>query len=628
MKIGLPAAISLALGHSTIVQAQSVSGSGLLSDRTGPDAVTDVPEFAEEMEFSRPQTAPPPIAPIKGTVTISSVAVEDVGATPALFRKDWASLTDPASGLKLSYKDNDRLDASWIARQFSENNLVGSDVGLDRIVTLVQLINRAFIANGFINSGVLLDGAPPPDGGALRLNLVSGRLVGGGEKTPGISVKWAENGRNRLSERFIAARMPAAQQAPLDAIAIERQFRLLAENPAIRTVAAELRPGTRPGEAQLALTVDPEPNFDLYVTAANNRSPSIGGERYAVGGAFRNFLRPGDILSVETGRTGGKHDLIAGYEGPFVGTKTIFRARGGFNNAAVIDPQLRPLDIEASDWQAEVGLGYKLIEKPLMPKPGKGGWFSAVALVIGASIAHRESETSLLGRPFSFSPGAVNGKSEYTALRLTGDYVQRGISQVLAVSLTATQGLNGSEGDVPGLIAPDPNFRAARAQVSFARRLTEDGLELRARFAGQYADGILYSGERFGAGGAQTVRGYRETLVLADTGVLGSVELAKSFSLSGSNGARKAFDWGNFTLSAFAEGALLDNREGPAAVPDNIASVGTNVSWTPSPAINAQVSYGYALIDAPRTGSRDLQDRGISFRVTIRPLELLAAFKR
>jgi hypothetical protein len=34
------------------------------------------------------------------------------------------------------------------------------------------------------------------------------------------------------------------------------------------------------------------------------------------------------------------------------------------------------------------------------------------------------------------------------------------------------------------------------------------------------------------------------------------------------------------------------------------------------------VTYAHALIDAPLVGSRDLQDRGIQFRITIRPLAL------
>ena len=54
--------------------------------------------------------------------------------------------------------------------------------------------------------------------------------------------------------------------------------------------------------------------------------------------------------------------------------------------------------------------------------------------------------------------------------------------------------------------------------------------ELRARLSGQWADGVLYSGERFSAGGETTVRGYRETLLLTDEGVIGSIEIARPIS--------------------------------------------------------------------------------------------------
>jgi hemolysin activation/secretion protein len=623
MNSGFSAALTLAVLYSGTAHAQDVGADNPIIERTGPNASQPLPDFPDAAEFPTTKVTAPPIAPVSGSVQIYSVQIESPNAGIAQVMPDWTPPVDPTSGLVLDYQRGDTLSAEWVERQFTANGLVGPEVGLDRIVSLVQLINRAFVSNGFINSGVLVDGAAPTDGGPLKLRLVYGRLTGGSGKVPGLVVTWGANGRNRLSESYISARMPAANQTPVNAVAIERQFRLLAENPAIRTVSADLRPGASPGEAQLALTVDPEPNLDVYVSTANSRSPSIGGERYAVGGSVRNFVQPGDIFSAETGWTGGEQDLILGYEGPFIGTKTLIRGRGGFNNAAVIDPQLRPLNITASDWQAEGGLGYRLIERPLTPRIGESGWLSARTLTLGLSVAHRVSETTLLGRPFSFSPGAVNGRSEYTALRLTGDFVERGIGTVLAVSLTATQGLNGSKSVLPNLVSPDEGFRAVRGQVSYARRLSESGLELRARISGQYADGILFSGERFGGGGAQTVRGYRETLVLADTGLNGSLELAQSFDLAKAGGSGKKFSWGKFSASVFVDGALLGNRDGPPAIPSEIASVGATLAWTPSPAISARVTYGKSLIDTPLTGSKDLQDRGFSFRLTFRPLEFI-----
>ncbi|MEE4154702.1 MAG: ShlB/FhaC/HecB family hemolysin secretion/activation protein [Erythrobacter sp.] len=507
-------------------------------------------------------------------------------------------------------------------RQFSLNGLIGQAVPLDRIVSLVQLINRALVANGYINSGVLIDGPPPEPGGILKLQLVFGQVVDA-EGQPGADISFGGRGRNRLTERFVEQRLPAIARVPLNAIALEREFRLLAANPAIDTVSADLQPGERPGEARLSLLIDPAPLFDFYTSFANSRAPSIGGERIGFGGFLRNLLRPGDVISAETGFTSGRQDLIAGYEAPLIGPRSLFHVRGGFNNAAVVDPELLDLDITAQDWQIEGGLGVRVVDRPLTPQGTGRGWRTARELILGASVFHRQSDTTLLGRPFSFTPGAVNGRAEYTALRLTGDFADRGVNRVFAVALTLTQGLDGTLSDIPGLISPDRDFRAARLQVSYARRLSENGLELRSRLVGQYADGILYSGERFAAGGAQSVRGYRETLVLADTGLNGSVELVRAFSLSGRGEGRLAFDPGRFSASVFADGAILGNREGPAPAAGELASVGATLAWAPAPWLEAMAAYGEALIDAPITGSRDLQDRGVSFRITVRPLALL-----
>ena len=49
------------------------------------------------------------------------------------------------------------------------------------------------------------------------------------------------------------------------------------------------------------------------------------------------------------------------------------------------------------------------------------------------------------------------------------------------------------------------------------------------------------------------------------------------------------------------------------------AGVYAALTWTPSDAISAQVIYGFALTDADFSGAKDRQDRGLSFRLTLRP---------
>ena len=215
----------------------------------------------------------------------------------------------------------------------------------------------------------------------------------------------------------------------------------------------------------------------------------------------------------------------------------------------------------------------------------------------------------------------VDGRAEYTALRLTQDFVERGTRHVLAVSLTETIGLDGTNPTAPGAQRVKKNFTAILGQVSFAYRLTE-ALDANLRVGGQYSGGIVYSGERFSIGGQNSVRGYRENLLLADRALFASVELGYNFTLTGDVKDVKDFDWGAFRISAFVDGAVTGNARPPDPLPKSVASVGASLTWRPSDAISARITYGEALRDVSFVGKRHLQDKGISFRVTIHPTRL------
>ena len=117
------------------------------------------------------------------------------------------------------------------------------------------------------------------------------------------------------------------------------------------------------------------------------------------------------------------------------------------------------------------------------------------------------------------------------------------------------------------------------------------------------------------------MRGYRETLLLADQGVVGSAELAYPFNL-GRAGPREGLDWGAFSISAFIDAAYAATLDGPAPDPEAIASAGVALTWQPADGLSLRVSYGHALIDPAVTGTRDLQDRGVHIRFTVFPLRL------
>lgn len=614
------AAAGLAVLLASAASAAAQPAQDLSQGRTGPQSA---PPAAPPYAQPAPALVPPaPAARPSAPAPVGGAPITDLRITvsgphrPAVPPKGWKPPSELGAALALEHRPGQPLDEAWLRAQFARHGVPGAGVG--RALAVVQLVNRAFLSAGYINSGVVVRASPAP--GVLALEIVYGGLASPAADVPPVAVEWVGGKSKGLDAAYIVDRMPSARRRPLSAVELERDFRLLAEDPAIRTINADLRPGARPGEASLGLAVLPQDRYDLYVTAANNRSPSVGGERLAVGGSVRNLVGPGDRLSLEAGLTDGVEDATVAYAFPFVSPRTTVSVRGSYNDAAVIDADLAALDIRARDRAFEAGFTRKLVDVPLLPAAEAGRWTSARTLSAGMLFAWRQSTAYLLGERFSFAPGAVDGRTEYRAVRFVGDYVVRNVDQVFAVSLTATRGLDGTKSDVPGLPVPAMDFHAVLAQVNYARRLTGDGLELRARASGQWSDSVLYSGERFSAGGETTVRGYRENLLLADKGIVGSVELARPFRLGGRQGAARAFDWGAFTASAFVDGAYLKNHKPPQPT-HRIYSVGASLAWTPADLLSARVTYAEALKAVDYAGERDLQDRGVSFRVTVRPLQ-------
>ncbi|WP_293678415.1 ShlB/FhaC/HecB family hemolysin secretion/activation protein [uncultured Phenylobacterium sp.] len=593
-----------------------------LEGRTGPRATPQQPDYARPT----PGLVPPPsVTRAPGTAPADTSPLRDVRVAsdgphgPARPPRGWRPGGEADADLRLEHAPGEALDEAWVRRQFALNRLPGEG-GVGRALALVQVINRAYLGAGFINSGLVV--RPSADPAVLELRMIYGGLAPPADGEPALSVEWQGGGAKGLDADFVRQRMAAAARRPLSAVDLERDFRLLAEDPFVRTINADLRPGRRAGEASLAVSVYPQDRYDLYVTAANNRSPAVGAERIAAGGSVRNVLGPGDILSGEAGLTEGVTDVAVAYVMPLLSYRNAFSVRAAVNDAAVIDSLLAPLDIEAREKAFEVGFTRKLIDAPLLPATRAGRWSPARTLTAGFEVAHRTTRTELLGQPFSFAPGSVDGRSEYTALRLVGDYLVRNVDQVFAVALTATQGLDGTRSHVPGIANPHQDFRAILAQVNYARRLSAKGLELRSRLYAQWADGVLYSGERISAGGETTVRGYRENLLLADKGLVGSVEIAQPLSLAGGRARDGGFDWGAFTVSAFADGAVMRNHRAPQPQ-RSIFSVGAALAWTPIDAFAARATYGHALKDVEVAGKKDLQDHGLQFRMTVYPLRLL-----
>ena len=104
----------------------------------------------------------------------------------------------------------------------------------------------------------------------------------------------------------------------------------------------------------------------------------------------------------------------------------------------------------------------------------------------------------------------------------------RGMPMGFDVSISHNLALGGTYGN-------DANFDVVRADAKrrytnmrfniFAGHLLGDQWQVQARVAGQFTQDALVSGEQFGLGGSNSVRGYGERELQGDSGISGSAEL-------------------------------------------------------------------------------------------------------
>jgi hemolysin activation/secretion protein len=191
---------------------------------------------------------------------------------------------------------------------------------------------------------------------------------------------------------------------------------------------------------------------------------------------------------------------------------------------------------------------------------------------LALSLERQENETSLLGEPFSFSPGAQNGRSVVTALRLALEWTDRTQIQVFAARARFSLGIDAFNATINPDSLPDSRFMAWLGQVQWARQLTAWGLQVIARSDVQLSAQPLLSLEQIAVGGRFTVRGYRENQVVRDNAVLASVEtripLVRNTPWADSVQLAAFFDYGNTWNTKFRTPA-----------PRNLLSVGLGLRW-------------------------------------------------
>ncbi len=113
--------------------------------------------------------------------------------------------------------------------------------------------------------------------------------------------------------------------------------------------------------------------------------------------------------------------------------------------------------------------------------------------------------------------------------------------------------------------------------------------------------------EKISLGGVDTVRGYRQNQLVADNGIIGSVELR--FPLTSDN---------LLQIRPFFDIGTVWNNQEENPNPKTIAGLGLGLSWQLQPNSFLQIDYGIPLIAVEDEGN-SLQENGLYFSLRYQP---------
>jgi hemolysin activation/secretion protein len=202
-----------------------------------------------------------------------------------------------------------------------------------------------------------------------------------------------------------------------------------------------------------------------------------------------------------------------------------------------------------------LGKGWSAGETALLELPSFGDFSEHMTL--GVAFRHVFEELQFGTPPYTTSP------VDYAPLSVSYGISSASPKSTFAATATVTTGLRGLGSGIGGFentrANARPDFIHFNLDVSELYTFWHD-FEIETRLSGQVSDTALVSSEQFAAGGLTSVRGYLQSEIVGDNGVLESLEL-RSPSVAHSLGhfmGSYIQEWRFFLFADAAQASLLD----------------------------------------------------------------------
>ncbi|OIP68330.1 MAG: hypothetical protein AUK43_16630 [Oscillatoriales cyanobacterium CG2_30_40_61] len=448
-------------------------------------------------------------------------------------------------------------------------------------------VTDLYINRGYITSGALIP-AQPLTNGTVTILILEGKVTE-------INIK----GKGRLNPNYIKSRLELVTEKPFNQNHLLQALQLLQLDPVVQTISAELATGIQPGESILNIEFQTAKTFDLNLFTNNNLSPAVGSWQRGIEVKEGNLLGQGDRLELSCSNSQGSSIGDVFYTFPITPRNATLGFYFSSTNSQIIEPPFDDLDIGANSQTYELRFRQPIIRAP------------TEELALGLAFARRESDTSILGVGFPLSRGSeADGKTRLSVLRFSQEYTNQGPKQVLAARSQLSFGVGLFDAALSS-DQPDSQYFSWRGQAQWVRLLAPETIFL-LRSDIQLTNQELLALEQMGLGGLESVRGYRQDVLLRDNVIFASAELRYPI-LRTKNGE------GVLQITPFMDFGQAWNVPGELVLTDRtLLSIGLGLKWQYRDRITAQIDWGIPLIKV-NSGDRNLQEQGIYFLFNWKP---------
>lgn len=402
---------------------------------------------------------------------------------------------------KFTVKNATLIDAGSIESVTKQHE--GKRLSIAQITDVAQAITRVYRQQGYMLAYAFVPAQDVQDG-VIVIKAVEGDL---GE----IVV----SGNKHYSSEFISKHIAnAVKGQSLKTDDLERAILILNSFPSLHTQVS-LKAGQTPGTSDIMVRAKDSKHFHGGISYNNFGSKSVSRNRLSPWIEYGNFLRTGDLVTLN-GITGldridfrqiayGKIDYTTpiAHNGMKLG---LYYSQSRYK----VGEQLTALNIHGKSRTAGVYLSYPLIRQVNSTLNIRGGldYKNLTDFILGNIRGEDRIRTASVGLSYNFIDYF------YGSNALNFSYVQ-GLPNILGGDGKNEQGTT--------RLGADGNFSKLTLGFSRTQPVSDYG-RLVFKASGQWSNAPLFSAEQFGIGGEGSVRGFTPTLFSADSGYTLSVE--------------------------------------------------------------------------------------------------------